>query len=357
MATDKSLAPNIDLSDPVKYPNGRIKDNTGSGDGTPVNRLIYGDLHEFFAKLMRLAAITYNGFPDNETNGYQLVDAVAALAGKNDFIYDLNVVADVVNIATNLSILKNNERLICKSTFNINTGTTNSIKGNTASIYSISVPSAFKSGDFVLLIKTGATTFVLQRMADAGNINTLVAEQLFLKAATEAEEYAGTSTTKASTPYTAQLAFARRVIGLDSSNFLASPLRNGLMSKEDKAFLNSLVNPVKNVGWFSGVSPGAGSVGSLSPRSGNVVSAELKVVNYSFNNSSNTYLITLENAMVGTNYYVRTSIQSEGTMEYDNDIAGNVFRPVSNTQFLWAITDKIDSSKNLKIHLEVVQIS
>jgi hypothetical protein len=353
MATNKKFATNIDLADPTNYPDGRIKDNTGVGDGTPVNRLLYSDLHEYFAKLMRLANIAYNGLPDNEANGYQLVAAAIALAGKNDFLYNLNNVSGVVTIDTDLSIVKSGEILTAKAAFNFSAQTL--IKGTAATTYGITVTSDFKSDDYVMIIKSGLN-FTLVRLADGNNVDALVAEYNYLKAATTAEEFAGTSTTKATTPYSNQLAFARRVIGLDSGLFLATTLRNGLLSKEDKAIIDSFVDPVKNRGWFSSVSPGTGSVGTTLPSSGDVVSAVIDQVQYSPNNSSVTILVTMENAMANLNYFVRASVQSEGTMEVDNDIAGNVFKPVSTTQFRWSITDKLDGAKSLKIHFEAVQI-
>lgn len=53
------------------YPYGNIKDNPGDNTGTPVNKLVYADFHQFFAKLMDAAAISYNGLPDNATDGFQ----------------------------------------------------------------------------------------------------------------------------------------------------------------------------------------------------------------------------------------------------------------------------------------------
>ena len=61
MARDKKFAPNIDNSQPLVYPNGRIQDNTGSGNGTPVNNYVYSDLHEMKDKLMRLYGVIPNG--------------------------------------------------------------------------------------------------------------------------------------------------------------------------------------------------------------------------------------------------------------------------------------------------------
>lgn len=58
------------------YPYGDIKDDDGSGNGTPVNRLVYADLHQFFAKMMDVAAVVFNGLPDNVTNGFQLFTAL-----------------------------------------------------------------------------------------------------------------------------------------------------------------------------------------------------------------------------------------------------------------------------------------
>src|SRR5579859_6342310 len=113
MATDKLSAPNIDNSDSTNFPNGRIKDNTGTGDGTPVNRLLYSDIHEFFAKLMRMAKIPYNGLPESEGNGYQLIQALQALANKNDLLAILNSVSGELQITTvKFSTLVLNEILI-----------------------------------------------------------------------------------------------------------------------------------------------------------------------------------------------------------------------------------------------------
>lgn len=78
--------PNRDTSDLAAYPNGQIKNDPS---GTPVNVLTNGDVQIFFDKLLRICGITANGLPDNETNGYQLVDALQQAARP----YDSYVVA------------------------------------------------------------------------------------------------------------------------------------------------------------------------------------------------------------------------------------------------------------------------
>lgn len=58
-----------------EYPNGQIRDRVGTTPGTPGNVEVYGDMHQFFDKLIRESTITPNGLLDSEYNGYQLWEA------------------------------------------------------------------------------------------------------------------------------------------------------------------------------------------------------------------------------------------------------------------------------------------
>ena len=53
------------------YPNGRIVDGQ-----TVISEGVNGDLIQFFQRLVDIAGITENDLPDNETNGYQLIQAL-----------------------------------------------------------------------------------------------------------------------------------------------------------------------------------------------------------------------------------------------------------------------------------------
>lgn len=75
MARELSGKPNVDAPD-SDYPFGRIRDNSGIGDGTPVDEEVYGDFHQFFAKLMDVSLIPYNNLPDNEYSGFQYFEAL-----------------------------------------------------------------------------------------------------------------------------------------------------------------------------------------------------------------------------------------------------------------------------------------
>ena len=246
MARDKGLLANIDLSDPVNYPNGRIKNNSGSGNGTPVNEIVYGDLHETFAKLMRLYELNYNGLPDNEANEYQLVKALEALASKNDYVLDLTVSQGEMFVPLKISKLKENESFILKATFDRAAETV--IRGSLDNTNkTVTFLGNFKTGEYVRMINTGATV-VLVRMVDFHNVGSIIEDLGYLTKASQAEEDAGTIETKATTPKTNKTAFVERINGGDSSSYLAKPLgdvdeKNGLLSKEDKKKIDDFVEP------------------------------------------------------------------------------------------------------------------
>ena len=121
---NKGNQANIDNSDLANYPAGRIVNNTGANNGTPVNEEVYGDLHETKDKLMRLAGIVYNDLPDNETNGFQLVEALKHLPSKNDMRYDLTSSSGVYRIALKLSKLEVGEVFDAIATSDHSTETT-----------------------------------------------------------------------------------------------------------------------------------------------------------------------------------------------------------------------------------------
>jgi hypothetical protein len=72
--------PNVTAPD-SDYLDGNVKD---APNGTPVNTLTMSDAWQFFAKLMRVAGLTFNNLPDNESNGYQLYDALTTAARPYD---------------------------------------------------------------------------------------------------------------------------------------------------------------------------------------------------------------------------------------------------------------------------------
>jgi hypothetical protein len=180
---------------------------------------------------MRLYGIVPNDLPDNENNGYQIIDALVALASKNDFIYPLTTNGTILNVAIKLSSMKNGEFIVCLATTNRTTET--QITGLGAGTFTVAYSGSFKANEYVRVIKTSGGVSII-RLADALSLDSMVSDFLYLKKASQVEEDAGTIDTKATTPLTNLTAFVKRVIGADSGNYLATQSRNGLLSKEDK---------------------------------------------------------------------------------------------------------------------------
>lgn len=60
----------------VDYPYGNIKDTIPGDKGTPVNKEVYADMHQFFEKIMADSGVVANGLPENFTNGFQFFEAL-----------------------------------------------------------------------------------------------------------------------------------------------------------------------------------------------------------------------------------------------------------------------------------------
>lgn len=173
MARNKAVQQNIDGSDIPNYPFKRIRDNDGSGNGTPVNEEVYGDMHEFFAKLIVDSNTVFNGLPENKTNGYQYYDALMQLANKNSLIKDI-VLADAttIRIPIKTNILKEKEAIVFKASFNSTTAMVSCI-GTENVVKPLVVTGVFKNGDSVRFIYNG-TSFVAAGLYDSENVPNLV---------------------------------------------------------------------------------------------------------------------------------------------------------------------------------------
>jgi hypothetical protein len=72
---------NVDPPD-SDYPYGKIRDNPGNQTGTPINELVYGDMHQFFARLLdkqagsAMADVVPNDLPENDYSGFQFFESL-----------------------------------------------------------------------------------------------------------------------------------------------------------------------------------------------------------------------------------------------------------------------------------------
>lgn len=362
MAINKGAQPNVDKSNLAAYPNGQVKDDDGTGDGFPLIQVTVSDIYETLDKLLRLSGQTYNGQFDNETNGYQFVKGIISLASKSDYILSLTTVAGVLNISTALAILQTNEKLIAQANADYTTETT--ITGNDSPIVikTVSITKDYKAGDYVMLINNGGNIAIVQ-LITGDNFNFVAGFNAYLKATNNATELAGTSVAVATTPASNLYAFEQRINDpTNSAPYIASGSQAGVMSISQFNKFNNYPVPV-NIGYFSGVDIGSGTVGTTYTPNGNCVSATLTVVYTPYFTVSSVTVgggsvinVVMANAMANVNYKVRFYIESTGTLNFDSGAMYPTFEVVSTTVFNVAIRELAGATQSLKIHFEAIQI-
>lgn len=340
---------NVDNSDLINYPEGRIKNNTGTGNGTPVNERVYGDLHQTISKAMRRYGILANNLPDNETNGFQILDAFKSLPSKNDFVLALTLNTGVLSVPIKIGFMDEGEKVVCKSSFDF--GSETEIKGIDNINFTINVNGSFKTNEYVRLIRTSGGVDII-RLVDDISLDAMVADRGYLKKATQSEENAGVIDTKATTPKVNLVAFVKRVIGTDSVNYLATAIRNGLYSSEHFLLVEEF-KKIKNRGYVSGIDPEQGTVGDTYGVFGDIASCTLA------DQEDNTcrYRVVMNNSQSGTDYIVKAYVQGlSSNLFSDNRVGSVVFKPINATTFDFTLYEIVSQVQNLRIHFEVVNI-
>ncbi len=182
MARKLSAQPNVDMSDVANYPNGRIRNNDGSGNGTPVDEAVYGDIHQLKDKFMRDAKIDYNDLPDNESNGNQLYEAFTSVAGKNDLVKSITAVsANTLAIPIKISAMKIDESLI----FTAGVDSSNAqviVRGSDNVNKTLEITGVFNTGDRVRVINLNAKV-IMFGLYDSENVPNLVQRLTDIEAA------------------------------------------------------------------------------------------------------------------------------------------------------------------------------
>ena len=349
MARDKSQLQNIDLSNP-DYISGRIKDNTGGNNGTPVNERVYGDMHQTFAKLIQLAGITYNNLPDNETNGYQLIDAIAHLAGKNDKALELGKSGGNLTLPIKVSKLVDKEVITAKAT--IQKGSETSLKGTLDNVNkTVTYLGDFIPGEYLRLINLSSEIVVITQV-DAFNLQRLCEDIGFMIAATNAQAKAGSINDKAITPLSLITAFSFWVNGADSDNYLADASQNGLLSKEQWQVIDDIGAPaLRNRGSYIHGQIKAASIGTNYSSSGDISAKKTD------QSSDGDYVeITFANAMDDTNYRLEVFTEALGNINFANDVDVIPFKKISTTKAEIFVERFTAQNHNLKIHIDVIQL-
>jgi len=338
------LNPNIDNSNIPHYPNGRLQDDTGSGNGTAVNERVYGDIVQFFLKLVRLSKITVNNQPDNESNGFQLIEALHSFATKNSIVHDVLLSGSNIKINLPLVPLNVGEFIVCKANFDYSNQTF--VIGTdlpTPVQFSATVKNSFKTNDTLYITKT-SSGFEIESIANYSTFDNIATELKYPKIATQAQEDSGTDNSTATSPKTNLTAFVRRVNGSDSNNYLANSTRDGIYPKSHYTTVEALGAKVKNKGWFGNVN--AGSTATLAS-GGDVASVSAVVPE----GGTTVVTVTMTNAM-NPSYIVKAFAMSEGALVDDADIYSLTPKVLTTTQFQIAISKIGNQTTAIKVYFE-----
>lgn len=137
------------------YPYGDILDNPGDNTGTPVNRAVYADFHQFFAAIAAYGYETLNGLPDNADNTFQYFESLLDCVNK---IGDSPIIRGLIGSYTPNNLIK---LWGCNVTYNAG-GTSTVTQGQifyNDKIYPVaaaSIPTPIISG-FTLVFKINST--------------------------------------------------------------------------------------------------------------------------------------------------------------------------------------------------------
>lgn len=185
MRNKATTVPNVN-NPSTDYPMGQIRNNNGTGNGTPIIEELYGDLLETITYFMQQAGIIPNNLPDNATNGYQIAEAIKQVAVKNNFFYSITQISSnprsmLINSSEpNLERMQVGEVVEFQIGTNFNlyvdSGVTVSQGGNTYSVTSPGIPASQVNvplflGDFIKLRKSAVNAFQAFPVANIGNMS------------------------------------------------------------------------------------------------------------------------------------------------------------------------------------------
>tara|TARA_R110000822_G_scaffold123489_3_gene257901 strand:+ start:11492 stop:12652 length:1161 start_codon:yes stop_codon:yes gene_type:complete len=175
MKTIKQLAVPQD-TDLVKFPQGTIKNQTSSELGTPVVREVYGDILTNMYALLADVGIVPDGLEDNNTKGYQLLEAFKKLANVlNDVEQVMTLAGTVWSVNFKIDNLPDKYVFIGRATEDYNDAISYTFKGTDINSYTLTSPTGFKASDDVLVIidKSGVRVIGLTQSQSEEDVYTV----------------------------------------------------------------------------------------------------------------------------------------------------------------------------------------
>lgn len=145
--------PIVQDTDTINFPNGAIKNETDTQDGTPVVRELYNDILVNIWKILDVTKTEATGDEDSEATQYQLLDALRKLTNLlNDVEQVLSFSGTQFSIPFDLSILPDKYVCIARATDTYVSGPSYTFKGSGVTTYPFSSPTGFNASDELLVV-------------------------------------------------------------------------------------------------------------------------------------------------------------------------------------------------------------
>lgn len=156
----------------VIYPFGSaIKNETETEQGTPVVREIYNDPLMNMYKILELVGVTPTDEEDNNTNGYQLVEAIKKLPNSlNDIEQVLSLSGIVWSVPFDLAYLPNKYVCFARASEDYINSVSYAFKGTGVLELPMNSPTGFNANDeLIVIIDTGAVrVYSLTKLTSLG---------------------------------------------------------------------------------------------------------------------------------------------------------------------------------------------
>lgn len=153
MRTIKNQTP-VHNTDYTKFPDGGVKNETDTNEGTPVVEEIYGDLFSNIYAYLRERGIVPNEIQDNQLNGYQLISALKRNVNELNDIERI-LVKNSVNswsIDLDFSLVPDKYFIFARASESIDLSLENTITDSKGEVFPFTPSVSFNQADEVLLI-------------------------------------------------------------------------------------------------------------------------------------------------------------------------------------------------------------
>lgn len=158
-------------TDYAKFPSGAIKNETETENGTPVSFEVYNDLLVSMYAFILDRGIVINELDDNQTNGYQILEAFKLLTNDlNDKEQVLTLDGTTWSLPIKLSLVPDKYFIYARASENYDSSENYTIKGSEVDTFPFESSQGFSTGDTILIVleRAGVRAYNLSQVLESG---------------------------------------------------------------------------------------------------------------------------------------------------------------------------------------------